>query len=90
LSLVGKSVLLSLVVGSDVCSHFSELGLNLIGVDDSCNISASHGWSVKSPAFLLVRWGLVGSEHGIKSLESVLSEDDESSKMTSWGELKDV
>ena len=34
-----------------------------------------------------VRWG---SEDAVKGLESILGEDDKSSEVTTWGELKDV
>jgi hypothetical protein len=39
---VGEWVLLGLVVSSNVGSGFSELGLNLIGVNDSGEVSACH------------------------------------------------
>lgn len=32
----------------------------------------------------------MGSENGVKSLESILGEDGESTEMSSWGELEDV
>lgn len=90
LSLVGEWVLLILVMNSDGSSYFSELGLNLVRVNDSSDISASHDWSVEGPVGFLVRWGFVGSENGIESLEGVLGENEESSEMSTWGKLEDV
>lgn len=88
--LVGKWVLLVLVVSSNALSNLSQLGLNLVGVDDSGNIGAVHDGSVQSVSLLLlgdVGWG---SKDGVEGLEGILGENDESSKMTTWGELEDV
>jgi hypothetical protein len=87
---VGQWVLLVLVVSSDASSDFSQFGLNLIGIDNSGDIGAVHDGSVESVTLLLL--GDVGwsSENGVKSFESILGEDDESSEVTSWGELEDV
>jgi len=88
--LVGQWVLLVLVVSSNALSNLSQLGLNLIGVNDSGDISAVHHWSIQSVSLLLlgdVGWG---SEDRVEGLESVLGEDDESSEVTSWGELEDI
>lgn len=89
-SLVGKWVLLVLIVGSNASSNFSELGLNLIGVDDSADIGAAHHGSVKSVSLLLLRDVGWGSEDAVEGLESILGEDDESTEVTTWGELEDV
>jgi len=88
--LVGQWVLLVLIVGSDAGSNLSKLGLNLIGVDDSGNVSAAHHVSVKSVSLLLLRDVRWGSEDAVEGLESILGEDDESSEVTTWGELEDV
>jgi hypothetical protein len=55
-SLVLKRILLGLVVDSDVLSNFSQLGLNLVRVDDSCDISTSHNWSVQGESGFLRRF----------------------------------
>jgi len=88
--LVGEWVLLGLVVDSDGSSNFSQLRLNLIGVDDSGEVSAGHDVSVEGVSGLLDGVLEVGSEKGVQSGESTLGEDDESSEVTTWGELKDV
>jgi hypothetical protein len=88
--LVGKWVLLSLVVDSDGSSNFSKLGLNLIGVNDSSNISASHNMSVEVVSLLLERIGLVGTEYAVEGLEGILGVDDKSTEMTTWSKLEDV
>ena len=87
---VGKWVLLGLIVNSDVSSGFSKFGLNLIGVDNSADIGAAHDGSVESVTLLFlgdVRWG---TEDSVEGLESILGEDDESTEVTTWGELEDV
>lgn len=89
-SSVLERVLLGLVVGSDRGSHVSELGLNGIRVDNSGEISASDGGSVKLVASLLSSSNSVGTEDLIKSLKGVLGEDDKSSEVTTRGELKEV
>ena len=89
-SLVGKWVLLVLIVGSNAGSNFSKLGLNLIGVDDSADIGAAHDGSVESVTLLLLRDVGWGTENTVEGFEGVLGEDDESTEVTTWGELEDV
>lgn len=89
-SLVGEWVLLGLIVNSDGNSLGSELGLNLIGVDDSGQVGAGHEGSVHGVSRLLVGVSEVGSVKGVKTLEGILGEDDESSEVTTWSELDDV
>mmetsp|Transcript_10038 Transcript_10038/g.16897 ORF Transcript_10038/g.16897 Transcript_10038/m.16897 type:complete len:345 (-) Transcript_10038:283-1317(-) len=88
--LVGEGVLLSLVVHSDTLSNFSQLGLDLVRVDDSGNVGAVHDGSVELVSLLLGRLSLVGAEHVGQSLESVLGEDEEPAEVASGGELEDV
>jgi hypothetical protein len=87
---VGKWVLLGLVVNSDVSSGFSKFGLNLIGVDDSGKIGAGHDSSVEVISTLFEGSVSVGTENSVKSSETTLGEDDESTEMSSWSELEDV
>ena len=87
---VGEWVLLVLVVNSDVVSDISEDTLDGVGVDDSGKIGAFHNWSVESVSLLLN--GVVGvvTEDGIEGSESGLSEDEESTEVTTGSELEDV
>jgi len=87
---VGKWVLLGLVVNSDVPSGFSKFGLNLIGVDDSGKIGAGHDSSVEVISTLFEGRVSVGTENSVKSSETTLGEDDESTEMSSWSELEDI
>ena len=87
---VGKWVLLGLVVSSDVSSGLSKFGLNLIGVDDSSKIGAGHDSSVEVISTLFEGRVSVGTENSVKSSETTLGEDDESTEMSSWSELEDV
>lgn len=89
-SSVSQWVLLGLVVDSDVSAGLSELGLNLVGVDNSGKVSDFHDGSVEVVVRLLGGSSGVGTEYCVEGLESGSSEDDESSKVTTWGELKDV
>ena len=88
--LVGEWVLLGLVVNSDGGLEVSQLGLNLVGVDDSSEISAGHNVSVELVSGLLEGTVSVGTEDGVEGLEGILGEDEESSKMSTWGKLEDV
>lgn len=87
---ISEWVLLGLIVRSDVNSWLSKLGLNLIGVDDSSKISTGHDGSVKVISALLGGSISGGSENLVQGFESRFGEDDESTEMTSWGELEDV
>lgn len=87
---VGEWVLLGLVVNSGVGLLLSKFGLNLIGVDDSGKISAGHDGSVEVISSLFEGSISVGTENSVKSSETTLGEDDESTEMSSWSELEDV
>lgn len=87
---VVEGVLLGLIVSSDGSSDGTELGLNLIRVDDSGEVSAFHGGTVKSVSSLLDTSLGGGSEDGIKSGEGGRSVDNESSEVTTRGELEEV
>lgn len=87
---VSEWVLLGLIVRSDVNSWLSKLGLNLIGVDDSGKIGAGHDSSVEVISTLFEGSVSVGTENSVKSSETTLGEDDESTEMSSWSELEDV
>jgi hypothetical protein len=73
-----------------VLSHGLELVLNLVGVDDSSEISASHHGSVQLVARLLDGLLSVGTEHLVEVGECILGEDHESAEMTTRGELEEV
>jgi hypothetical protein len=64
--------------------------LNLIGVDDSGEISTVHDTSVESVVALLLGSSGMASEDVVESLESILGEDNESTEVSTWGKLEDV
>jgi len=68
----------------------TELGLNLVRVDNSGEISAGHHGSIKLVAALLNTFLSVGTKDVVKVLESISSEDNESTEMTTGGELEEV
>jgi hypothetical protein len=70
--------------------HVTENGLNLIGVDDSGEISALHNSSVESVSLLLGRGVDEIAKDGVESSEGGFSVDNESTEVTSRGELQDV
>jgi hypothetical protein len=70
--------------------HVTENGLNLIGVDDSREISALHNSSVESVSLLLGRGVDEIAKDGVESSEGGFSVDNESTEVTSRGELQDV
>jgi len=61
--------------------------LNFVGVDDSGDISVGEDGSVEIVTSLSLRWDSVGTEDVVEGSEGGLGPDDESSEMTSWGEL---
>lgn len=79
-------VLLLLLVENSVGSDLSKLGLDLITVDDSSEISACHNISVKDISALFNTLGSVVTEDVVECLEGVLGPDDESAEVTTWGE----
>lgn len=87
---VVERVLLVLVVSSNTSSGVSQLGLDLIGVDDSGKVSAGHNRSVHVVAALFSGSIVVGSEDGSEGSEGRLGEDKESSEVTTRGKLEDV
>jgi len=85
-----EGVLLGLIVSSDGSSDSAELGLNLVGVDNSSKVSAFHGSTVEVVSSLLnTRLG-GGSEDVIKGTEGGRSVDNESTDVTTRGELEEV
>lgn len=70
--------------------HLAELGLDLVGVDDSGEVSAVHHVSVEDVSTLFNVGSAVVSEDTVECLEGVLGPDDESAEVTTGGELKEV
>lgn len=79
-----------LIVSSDGGSDFTELALDLIRVDDSSQIGAGHHGSVELISVLLNTLLSVGTEDLVESFKGVLSEDDETTEVTTRGELEEV
>lgn len=69
---------------------FSERRLDFIRVDDSSEIWVGNDGSWEDVVRLDLRSGFVASEDGVELLEGILGPDDESSQMTSWGELQEI
>lgn len=89
-SLVSEGVLLasvSLVLNN---SDHAELRLDLIGVNDSGEVGAGHHVSSELESGLLDTGGSVGTEDVVELAEGILGEDDESSEVTTRGELEKV
>jgi hypothetical protein len=89
-SLVGERVLLVLAVSADVVLDVSEDGLDRVGVDDSGDISALHDGSVDSVTLLLSGVLVEVTEDLLEGGETTLGEDEESTEVTTRGELEDV
>lgn len=68
----------------------SELGLDLVGVDDSGEVSAVHHVSVEDIATLFDVGSSVVTEDTVEGLEGLLGPDDESAEVTTRGELEEV
>ena len=85
-----EGVLLGLIVSSDGSLDGTELGLNLIRVDNSSEIGALHGGTVEVVSSLLNSDLVVGTEDGIKGSEGLGSVDNESTDVTTGGEHEEV
>jgi len=83
-------VLLALVAHVLSDSLLSELGLHLVGVNDSGEVSDGHLWSSELESALDNGLLSVGSKDLVELLEGVLGEDNESSEVTTWGELEEI
>ena len=88
--LVGERVLLALGRDIGVGALHAELGLDLIGVDDSSEVGAGHHVSAELESALLDTALTVRAEDVVELLESVLGENDESAEVTTRGELEEV
>lgn len=89
-SLVGKRVLLASGGFVGVDALHAEFALDLVRVNDSGEVSAGHHVSSELEARLDDGLLSVGTEDLVKSLKGVLGEDDESTEMTTRGELEEV
>lgn len=85
-----ERVLLALGGDISVLLLHAELGLDLIGVDDSGEVSARHHVSSELEAALGSGLLSVGAEDAVELGEGVLGEDDESSEVTTRGELEEI
>jgi len=68
----------------------AEFALDLVRIDDSGEISASHHASVELIATLFNTLLSVGSKDLVEVGEGILGEDDESAEVTTGGKLKQV
>ena len=89
-SLVSEGVLLASARFVGVDALHAEFALDLIGVDDSGEVSARHHVSAELEAGFGSGLLSVGAEKLVEGLESILGEDDESSEVTTRGELEEV
>lgn len=87
---VVKRIVLLDVVSISVRFLLSNGTLDFVGVDDSGDIRVGHFMDGKGPSFLLLAGLSVSSKDVVKLLEGTFGPDDESSDMTSWGQLKEV
>ena len=89
-SLVLKRVLLALGGLLGVDSLDAELGLDLVRVDDSGEVSAGHHGSSERESGLDGGGLSVGTEDGVELVESGVSEDHKSSHVATGAELEKV
>jgi len=89
-SLVLKRILLGLKVVYDGCSDFSKFGLDLIGVDNAGKISTVNDVTLELISVFVSSFFGVGSENFIEGFKSITGEDNESTDLTTGGELEEV
>ena len=87
---VVKRVLLGAVVDSRRGSGSTELSLNLVRVDDSGEVSAVHDVAVEDVSALFNVGSAVIAEDTVEGLEGVTGPDDETTNVTTRGELEEV
>ena len=87
---IGKRVLLGATLNSGRDLGSAELGLDLVGVDDSGEVSAVHDVAVEDIATLFDVSSAVVAEDTVECLEGILGPDDEATEVTTRGELEDV
>jgi hypothetical protein len=87
---IGKRVLLGATLNSGRDLGSAELGLDLVGVDDSGEVSAVHDVAVEDIATLLDVGSAVVAEDSIECLEGIFGPDDEAAEVTTRGELEEV
>lgn len=68
----------------------SDDGLDLIGVDDSGQIGVAHAGSVEGVSGFLGSVVFEGSEDGVQGFKSGGGVDDESTDLSTWGQLQNV
>lgn len=64
--------------------------MDLIGVNDSGQIGVAHAGSVEGISGFLGSVILVGSEDGVQGFEGGGGVDNESSDLSTWGQLQNV
>jgi len=89
-SLVLEGILLTLGGNISVDTLHAELGLDLVRIDDSGKISAGHEASAELEAALLDAFLSVGTEDVVEGVKGIFREDNESAKVTTRGELKEI
>lgn len=87
---IGKRVLLGATLNSGRDLGSAELGLNLVGVDDSGEVSAVHDVAVEDIATLFDVSSAVVAEDTVECLKGILGPDDEATEVTTRGELEEV
>lgn len=87
---IGKRVLLGATLNSRRDLGSAELGLDLVGVDDSGEVSAVHDVAVEDIATLFDVSSAVVAEDTVECLKGILGPDDEATEVTTRGELEEV
>jgi len=85
-----ERVLLCLVVETDGGLDSAELGLNLVRVDDSGKVGTVDGVTLELVSTFLGSLNGVGAENVVEAGEGIGGEHDESSDVTTGGELEKV
>merc|ERR1712130_292068 len=87
---VSKWILLLSIVHSGWGSSVSDDGLDLIGVDDSLDVSVGEAWSLEGEVGEFLGLDSWGTEKTVEGHESRSGPDTESTEMGTWGEVSDV
>jgi len=85
-----ERVLLCLVMETDGGLDSAELGLNLVRVDDSGKVGTVDGVTLELVSTFLGSLNGVGAENVVEAGEGIGGEHDESSDVTTGGELEKV
>lgn len=85
-----KRVLLGGACGNVALLNYTELALDLVGVDDACEVGDSHAVAVQLVSSLLNTLLTVSSKDLVQVSECILGENHKAAEMTTRSKLQEI